>query len=74
VLASRFRAAAPRAVNVTVCNPAKLEHTIVTVRLAPPLRTRPYGGNRKMLMFKRSQIYIGLGLAAVVELVIRFAH
>jgi hypothetical protein len=29
-----------------------------------------YGG-RHMLMFKRSQIYIGLGLAAVVELVIR---
>ena len=26
---------------------------------------------RPMVMFKRSQIYIGLGLAAVVELVIR---
>jgi len=24
-----------------------------------------------MLMFKRSQIYVGLGLAAVVELIIR---
>jgi len=27
-----------------------------------------------MLMFKRSQIYIGLGLAALFELAIRFAH
>jgi hypothetical protein len=38
--------------------------------MARPLRTKTYGG-RHMLMFKRSQIYIGLGLAAVVELVIR---
>jgi hypothetical protein len=41
--------------------------------MALALRPRPYGG-ATMLMFKRSQIYIGLGLAAVVELVIRFAH
>jgi len=27
-----------------------------------------------MLMFKRSQIYIGLGLAALFELAIKFAH
>jgi hypothetical protein len=31
-------------------------------------------GGRHMLMFKRSQIYIGLGLAAIVELVIRFTY
>ena len=28
-------------------------------------------GGAEMVMFKRSQIYIGLGLAAVVELIIR---
>jgi hypothetical protein len=28
-------------------------------------------GGSQMLMFKRSQIYVGLGLAAVVELIIR---
>lgn len=28
---------------------------------------------RHMIMFNRSQIYIGLGLAAVIELVIRVA-
>jgi hypothetical protein len=41
--------------------------------MAWPLRMETYGG-RHMLMFKRSQIYIGLGLAALVELVIRYAH
>jgi hypothetical protein len=48
----------------------KQEDRTVTRSLAPALRTQPYGG-RHMLMFKRSQIYIGLGLAAVVELLIR---
>jgi hypothetical protein len=46
---------------------------LVTGDVAHPLRPRRYGGAH-MVMFKRSQIYIGLGLAALVELAIRFAH
>ena len=52
------------------CRHVKQKDRIVTLRLALPLRIETYGG-RHMLMFKRSQIYIGLGLAAVVELLIR---
>jgi len=48
----------------------KQEDPIVTLELALRLRIETYGG-RHMLMFKRSQLYIGLGLAAVVEILIR---
>ena len=39
------------------------------VRVGPSVASTIYGGRH--MMFKRSQLYIGLGLAAVVELVIR---
>jgi hypothetical protein len=35
------------------------------------LRDLDSNGGVTMLMFNRSQIYVGLGLAAVVELIIR---
>jgi len=53
-----------------VCSRRKRTNTSVFPGVALPLRTQPFGG-LDMLMFKRSQIYIGLGLAAVVEIVIR---
>jgi hypothetical protein len=40
-------------------------------RVGPSVAPRPSRRTAIMVMFKRSQIYIGLGLAAVVELVIR---
>jgi hypothetical protein len=43
-------------------------------RIAWPVRCELDHTETHMLMFKRSQIYIGLGLAAIFELAFRFAH
>jgi len=54
-----------------VCSGATRTRTTVTPRVALPLPDSTVTEGHKMLMFKRSQIYVGLGLAAVVELIIR---
>jgi len=40
---------------------------------APPLRNAETEGRFRMLMFKRAQLYIALGLAALAELIVRAA-
>jgi len=54
-----------------VCSPANGNDTTVTCALAPPLPCLIRNGGLQMLMFSRSQLYVGLGLAAVVEIIIR---
>jgi len=46
---------------------------MVTAAMAPPLPDSSVTEDHSMLMFKRSQLYIGLGLAAIVEIIIRVA-
>jgi hypothetical protein len=43
---------------------------LVTPKLAPPLRNR-HARRSAMLMFKRSQLYIGFALAALAEIIVR---
>jgi hypothetical protein len=56
-----------------VCSGAKRTDFSVTLRMAFPLRCvgSTITEGHTMLMFNRSQLYIGLGLAAVVEIIIR---
>lgn len=44
---------------------------MVAAAMAPPLPDSSVTEDGSMLMFKRSQLYVGLGLAAVVELIIK---
>jgi len=39
--------------------------------MAPPLPCRGNGEVNPMLMFKRSQLYIGLALAGLAEIIVR---
>ena len=54
-----------------MCSAANGKDTIVMAAMAPPLRCLISNGGLKMVMFSRSQLYVGLGLAAVVEIIIR---
>jgi hypothetical protein len=54
-----------------VCSAANGKDTTVTGALALRLPCLISNGGLKMLMFSRSQLYVGLGLAAVVEIIIR---
>jgi hypothetical protein len=56
-----------------MCSARNPAHFSVTVSMALPLRCNgsTVTEGHTMLMFKRSQLYVGLGLAAVVEIIIR---
>jgi len=54
-----------------VCTAANRKHTSVIISMAPSLPDSSVTKEHIMLMFKRSQLYVGLGLAAVVEIIIR---
>jgi hypothetical protein len=58
------------AAGAEACTCAKRAHALVTRILAFPLpQTGP--GVLTMLMFKRSQLYIGLALAGLAEIIVR---
>jgi hypothetical protein len=52
------------------CNRAKPVHSSDAATVAPPLRPQPLEG-RTMLMFKRSQLYVGLALAGLFQIIVR---
>jgi hypothetical protein len=53
-------------------NRAKPVHSSDTATVAPPLRPQPLEG-RTMVMFNRSQLYIGLALAGLFQIIVRVA-
>ena len=54
-----------------MCSAANGNDTIAIALMAPPLPCLISNGGLKMVMFSRSQLYVGLGLASVVEIIIR---
>jgi hypothetical protein len=54
-----------------LCSAANGTRNMVAAAMAPPLPDSSVTEDGSMLMFKRSQLYVGLGLAAVVELIIK---
>jgi hypothetical protein len=56
----------------TPCSRANPAHSSDAATVASPLRPHPLEG-RTMLMFNRSQLYIGLALAGLFQIIVRVA-
>jgi hypothetical protein len=54
------------------CNRANTAHSSDAVTVASPLRPHLLEG-RTMVMFNRSQLYIGLALAGLFQIIVRVA-
>ena len=54
----------------TPCSRANPAHSSDTATVASPLRPHPLEA-RTMLMFKRSQLYVGLALAGLFQIIVR---